>query len=660
MSHFRRFRFTPLLLLVVVAIASPLRADSEIGRSHIPQLDDNAAHRLEVAARDFQEGRWLRGIEILQELREKLRERTSLIAAGGTDYYRMYKPSEVQLRDLLDSLPDEALEVFRKRFDTNAEALYRHGLAARDVAELMRCAEAFPLCAAGRAAAMAAGDILLEQGRPFEARRAWSLIDPRGAPAAELEALARRRSLLVELLAYPAIPDQAPRDSALPEGDARPDAPALFQSLKRAWSLPLERLPYSSTPVGEPCVVDGELIVPTPAKLVRVELATGKALQDYDFPRQRGQLDRFINDDRWRAGVVHGIGRGGGVGSERGQLFTSYINSAGRGESFRGFAIRNPVPRRALCCFDRDYARSPRWTSNRAANDRLAGLSFNSPPIVVDGRLYALGWNHTGFVNAYVVCIDIAGGELLWSTLLAGNQIELTVFGELAREPLLGDLVHHDGMLYASTNLGVVSALYPSDGRMAWLTEYSQRPPPVRRWGRRRGRYRFFEVESWEKNPVVMFADRMITAPLDSPWVLSVDLQAGKIIQHTSREIVGENFLGRHGNSLVSIDSSRAMLQDATDLTSPEQVIYLDNYPAAPPKVVADGLLYRSPEGIFLHPISDNEAGDEVTLWDAPDDDTVDMGRNGSLLVLEDRILLVTPTAITCFVAGKEPPERRF
>ncbi len=192
---------------------------------------------------------------------------------------------------------------------------------------------------------------------------------------------------------------------------------------------------------------------------------------------------------------------------------------------------------------------------------------------------------------------------------------------------------------------------------MAWLTEYSQKRPRMRGLNRH-GFYR--ESASWKSNPVVIFRDRLIAAPLDSRWVLSVDLRSGKILQQTRREIVGEDFLGRHGTSLVTIDGSRALLQNNEDLTGAPQVALLDTYPSEKPVVTAGGLVYRSSEGIFYHPFDDNEIGAEQTLWRAPEDDEVNMGLAGSLLILEDRIVLVTPTAVSCFIEGKQPPQRRF
>ena len=90
---------------------------------------------------------------------------------------------------------------------------------------------------------------------------------------------------------------------------------------------------------------------------------------------------------------------------------------------------------------------------------KLAKLSFNSPPVVVGDRVYALGWLKVGTIDAVLVCLDAATGRAHWKTVLVENQIDLTMFGDISHEPFLGNIAVHDGVVYANSNLGAISAV---------------------------------------------------------------------------------------------------------------------------------------------------------------------------------------------------------
>ena len=60
-------------------------------------------------------------------------------------------------------------------------------------------------------------------------------------------------------------------------------------------------------------------------------------------------------------------------------------------------------------------------------------------------------------------------GRVLWRTHIASNQLELTMFGEPAREPFSGVIIENEGILYHVTQFGVVAALNAENGNLLWV-----------------------------------------------------------------------------------------------------------------------------------------------------------------------------------------------
>ncbi|MBI4605019.1 MAG: hypothetical protein HY721_23910, partial [Planctomycetes bacterium] len=75
-------------------------------------------------------------------------------------------------------------------------------------------------------------------------------------------------------------------------------------------------------------------------------------------------------------------------------------------------------------------------------------FSYTSPAIVRGGLVVAGGWFQRGYVNTALRALDLRTGELVWETLLSGAQVEPTMFGEMAREPLAGAIHEADGTVY--------------------------------------------------------------------------------------------------------------------------------------------------------------------------------------------------------------------
>ena len=140
--------------------------------------------------------------------------------------------------------------------------------------------------------------------------------------------------------------------------------------------------------------------------------------------------------------------------------------------------IYENVPTRSLMCLDVTSG-DVKWHTREytlGAKDDPRHVSFVTPPLVLPDRVIVGGWIHTGHVNTVIASFDRRLGTPLWNTHLASNQMELTMFGEWAREPLGWVMLEDEGVLYCVTGIGVVAALDASDGRILWLGSYQTLP----------------------------------------------------------------------------------------------------------------------------------------------------------------------------------------
>ncbi|MEO3433653.1 PQQ-binding-like beta-propeller repeat protein [Inquilinus sp. CAU 1745] len=100
----------------------------------------------------------------------------------------------------------------------------------------------------------------------------------------------------------------------------------------------------------------------------------------------------------------------------------------------------------------------PAWSSSigEGGSDTRRILT---PPIIVDGRIYAL--DSTGAVSA----MEQATGRRLWRVRVSSPEEDNT--------PLGGGLAYGDGLLFASTGFGEVLAVDPANGGLVWRTRVS-------------------------------------------------------------------------------------------------------------------------------------------------------------------------------------------
>lgn len=192
-----------------------------------------------------------------------------------------------------------------------------------------------------------------------------------------------------------------------------------------------------------------------------------------------------------------------------------------------------------------------------APRDPHGALELPCPPIAEDGRIYASAFAIEGFVDCHVAAFDGRTGRPIWSTWLASGQVEQTMFGEQACEPLCVPVALADGTVYHSTSFGAVAALDADTGRTRWITEYEQvevRAP--------KGYHPDRRPIVWENNAPVVDGGVVVATPLDSDHVYAFDAATGKRLW----EAAARRGTGGDMRYVVGVHDGRLVLGGGNDV----------------------------------------------------------------------------------------------
>ena len=245
-------------------------------------------------------------------------------------------------------------------------------------------------------------------------------------------------------------------------------------------------------------------------------------------------------------------------------LVTSYVSDRIKAADFMGYDITVEIPIRSLVAYDatsgkllwktgKDLAPADargaqprrlrarpeaqvddeedpfpdirrRVSRSREVDDgaTVKEFSYTSPVIVRRGLVIAGGWMQRGYVSSLVRALDIRTGALVWETMLSSSQLELTMFGEMAREPFGGMIAEHDNVIYYSTQMGVIAALEIDSGRLRWLTTYDviEVQASLHRQAVKRRIV-------WGSNPLLVVGNALIATPRDSEYLYAIDTGRG-------------------------------------------------------------------------------------------------------------------------------------
>jgi len=308
-------------------------------------------------------------------------------------------------------------------------------------------------------------------------------------------------------------------------------------------------MPGASLPRSLPVVYDGQVFVPSADRLHTIDLATGRPRRPL---RRLPSRQIYPDDDNDKVQYGACVGQG--------TLVAPLVESVQRDQSFRGIPIKVRIPKRKLCAFNlEDW----RWSWDHAVSLKgtpYESWSFPTTPTAHEGRVYATAWSIEGYVNSNVACFDLTTGEPLWGALIASGQVEQTMFGEQASEPLCTPLALVDGVLYVVSQIGCVAALDADTGRLMWITEYDTIQVRAAK-----GYFPDHRDIRWENNAPLVESDVVVAAPLDSWAFFGFDRQTGKRLWRASQRLGGR---GTEADMryLIGADQGRVVLAGGGDV----------------------------------------------------------------------------------------------
>ena len=233
---------------------------------------------------------------------------------------------------------------------------------------------------------------------------------------------------------------------------------------------------------------------------------------------------------------------------------------------YHAIPIQKKIPVRKLYAFDADTGelrwshaptRIPRAMTG-ADRSFVARVNIPSPPAVWDGTLYCGASDFEGKIYCYLTAVDARTGHLRWRTLICTGQQTLNMFGRPVQEPVLGVPAVADGVVYFTSNLGVIGAVDARLGRILWLTTYPQREVHGRAM-----MAEFIPHPGWRLCPTLVKNGVLVTAPTDSNHLFGVDTATGNILWRVRRQDtidlhyllgVREGTVYASGNGLAALD----------------------------------------------------------------------------------------------------------
>ena len=544
---------------------------------------------------------------------------------------------------------------------------------------LFKVARLYPLMNFCRETLIRSGELFFESDEPEAALKAWQLAgDPQlGEVGKSLrEDLNRRMALAAirsgqENLVQELAADLDAVGSLLPSGSGS------NSSDQRAEKLPFEegrivwktsaysrhvyveshsRMGFrlgSPNSILSPGISEDTLAIATSAKLLRYDLETGKLISDYNL--RPGDATFEEQDPQIRLWAVE----------QDSYALASYVARASRRENYLGYDIQVALPWRGIKCWDTgvDGGRLLWDSAHRSVTDeQLRTTSFNTRPVLRDGRVYALGWRKSGYIDVSLWCLDAQTGEPIWVQPIVGNQVDLTMFGEPSREPILGSLLIDGDVIYCCSNLGAIAAVRTWDGKVLWVSEYEQIAPRKRN-RRYNNRYR---AQVWKPNPMCLHEGRLFVTPTDSADLYCLSAKDGGLLTRISNEegALGPHMLGIAGNRVVLAgDLLTTILANDPGREELWRQNIVRNPSESRPALVEDGILYlNDSDGVlYLQGFRQIRQAKEVASTRRPTRTRNDRWGNplsgddpesgGRVDVCGDRILITQLERSTCIQA---------
>ena len=578
---------------------------------------------------------------------------------------------------LLHDLSPEGRRIYRGLHEGLAARLLRRAAEARTPEAFLEVIQRYRHTASGRTALEALGDVYLERGDPGSAAHYYGLLAASPGPAGNrafnglkwVQALAlagqvqaaasagrrclthpgsgtievhgRRVSLetLIQTWARDAATPGPP--SGWPAFGPSADSTRLMAALRTLGRCEWQRLlnvefdldmtrHYDGRPAPfHPVVGRGKIFVHNGLRAWAFNLSDGT--EQWAFP---GVVPRSTDQPNARtifSGVLHG---------ER--YFANLEVAVDTPEHYyHTIPIQKKIPARKLFAFHAETGQ--RIWSHAAGTlsrdldpgeqDFLARVNIPSPPTAWAGTLYCGASAFEGKIYCYLTAIDCATGHLQWHTLVCTGQKPLNMFGRPMQEPVLGIPTVHDGVVYFTSNLGVVAAVDARLGRILWLSTYPQRK--VR--GQNTPSIPMLSV-GWHLSPTFVHSGVVVTAPTDANRLFGLDAVTGRILWSVERQgrIAHRMVLGVRDGAVFASGTGVAAYDIKTGETLWEPLrLPREDQTTWRGAVTAEGILVPTEKHLhIIDPATGKPLVDPPLQWDAP------MDHGGNLVVAEEDMLV--------------------
>ena len=202
------------------------------------------------------------------------------------------------------------------------------------------------------------------------------------------------------------------------------------------------------------------------------------------------------------------------------------------------------------------------WSTWRDA--AWGGLSPIGDPALAEGRVYVLatrGWA-APVQRVLLVCLDAAGGRVLWRRTLGSQRVALRRASEAPPLPQNEvDLARygsgvaiHQGAVYCSTGMGLVARCDARDGLVEWVHPYE----------RVRLGANTLAVLRRQGGPPVVAGDAVVFLPRDGEGLFALDRRTGRrlweipfVPSSEAAGTAGTTLVLRDATHLVGLDASR-------------------------------------------------------------------------------------------------------
>lgn len=529
-------------LLAVLAAPLPAQQDDDArgdGLYSLPRSQDDLAE-LRLALSDLAEKRYETAAERLHRL---LREGGHGVVPtlGGVDRWQGVRLA------VLTAMRD---------FPADARAAYER-LATREMGpfatlpldqlgedELLWLARSFPTASRGIAARLRLGDLALERGDALRACEQFRCADDAIQRDDPRRVALRERRELADLMvrgALDALDGGAPLAgtvesalTALGEG-GWPAYGGGYDGGRPMHEPAIARL----SPYQLPIEVDGFDLNPFPLHLVGdltgVFVNDGHSVRALDPIARRllweapGPMTEVEDWGELRDGINRDVILACAASDEivvAALQVPANVVGASQTRMYRdAIPILQKMPSRRLFAFERSTGKRlwSHWDELEGPlARRFEGHDAAGAPLVHGDTVYAAVHDPTGAISYAIAAYDLQTGELRWRRLICASQQEVNMFGNSRQEFAAGPIAMHAGVVYGTTNLGVVYAVNAEDGSIRWITGYPTISlPPAQLQGQDR------RMVYFANNPIVVADGVLATTPLDSEWALGLDLETG-------------------------------------------------------------------------------------------------------------------------------------